>query len=88
MVYVIRAVGTDFYKIGYTGGSIEARIRQLAPGCPHELMVFCRIEGGRALETELHKRLGEFRVRNEWFWLSGDKVQFLLDLSVFHPWKP
>lgn len=88
MVYVIRAAGTDFYKIGYTGGSIEARMRQISTYCPHELTIFCVIDGGRLMEKEIHRTLRVYHARNEWFSVPLHEANSLLNLARLHPWNP
>ncbi len=85
MIYVIKAMGTNFYKIGFTGGSVQQRYKAISANCPLELTIFCTMEGGHTTEKELHRKLMAFHVRNEWFSLTTDEVHSLLDMSRFHP---
>jgi hypothetical protein len=70
MVYFIQAVTGGPVKIGYTRGSLGARLSQLQSGNPEELRVIGVRRGGRDLERELHQRLRHCHVRGEWFALS------------------
>lgn len=66
-VYVVRAKGTDLYKVGYTSGSAKERIASMQTGCPYDLEVVCELDGGRKAEQALHAVLTDFRSSGEWF---------------------
>ena len=80
-VYVLRNGHEDLFKIGRTRGELQARIRQLATGNPHQLTLFDHIETEYEVdcETFLHrslrsKRAGEGEAR-EFFALSPSEVR-------------
>lgn len=71
-VYVIRMVGTDYYKIGYTESNVSNRLKQLQTGNPHKLELVTWFYGTTADEGALHKDFAHKRAPagNEWFALS------------------
>ncbi len=58
-VYVLRSGNENLFKIGRTDGDVEARIRQLSTGNPHQLTKFDVIETEHdaLCETYLHRIL-------------------------------
>lgn len=66
MIYLIRAVGTYRYKIGYAVKPQE-RLNGLQTGCPHRLELTAVIEGNIADERHIHKALKKYRLHGEWF---------------------
>lgn len=87
-LYVIRCVGSDYYKIGITN-DVDKRIRQHQTGCPYKLKHIMTFESdfedpyGREisyLESFLHQNYRHLRVRGEWFELS---YQHLSDIMYF-----
>lgn len=76
-VYFIRAVGTDFVKIGVTDGDPERRRADLQTASPHELRVEACVRGGLSREADLHYLLREVRVRGEWFTLGEEQVAII-----------
>lgn len=73
--YVIGIEGSPLVKIGYTGGTPEARVGQLQTGLPMQLQLLWSSFGD--YEAELHARFAAHRVRGEWFDLTplGDPVE-------------
>lgn len=69
MLYVINAVGTTLYKIGYSQASPERRVNELQTGCPYPLKVILAAEGEREDEAAIHNWMDAqgWRVRSEWF---------------------
>lgn len=70
MIYAVRAVGTDFIKIGRTGElNARDRLHMLQTGCPFELELIAVGEGGRVEEQRLHLSLRAARAHHmrEWF---------------------
>lgn len=66
-VYFIQAAGNGRVKVGYTGGPVAQRLRQLQVGSPVELRVLSTRPGTRATETALHRKLARWRSHGEWF---------------------
>ena len=62
-------LGTDYYKIGYTNGTVEDRVAGLQTGCPEKLEIVCVLSGDDVLEKELHRRFWEYKTSggDEWF---------------------
>ena len=69
MIYVIRAEGTDFVKVGYAKNSVYLRLSELQIGCPHVLTLVAMNNGNLTLERQLHRKLkaSGLHVRGEWF---------------------
>ena len=84
-VYFIRAVGTDFVKIGYTSTTVRGRMNTLSTSCPHELECLFLIPSENALETEreIHDRLREFQKKGEWYEIKADPLSGFL--AVVYP---
>lgn len=72
-VYLIRAMGTYFYKVGLTKGfatDVKARLSALQTGNPHSLEVVGLVHvPSPAWEKRIHAHLRGFEApaRNEWF---------------------
>lgn len=74
MIYIIRAAGTDLFKVGYTSRHPEARLKELQTGCPHPIKVVHIMEGSLEEEGRLHEILGAYRVSGEWFKLNYERL--------------
>ena len=72
-VYIV----TDgkYFKIGYTDGAVEARIDALQTGNPNRLILVHQMDGGRALEKELHGAYAAKRLSGEWFDLTNKDLK-------------
>lgn len=74
VVYIIRALGTNSAKVGFTRWEPERRLRALQTGCPHRLELVASWPGTRAAEEFIHGMLTRFQLRaqpelegHEWF---------------------
>lgn len=76
-IYFIEAVGTGCVKIGRGAN----RLSSLQTGCPFELKVLATTFGPIRLESELHRRFAEHRVRGEWFVLSPAIQAYIRDMA-------
>ena len=76
-VYLVHCVGTDFYKIGISKISYEARLSTMQSGCPYELRLLKTAHSTRYKEVEkiLHSKFRKFRVRGEWFVFSQEQME-------------
>jgi hypothetical protein len=92
-VYILRMVGTDCCKIGYTAnGDVLQRVKALQPACPKKLEIVMQFDGGdKHLESVLHCRYKKRQLNGgkEWFDLDAFILQelreeFLPD-GVFRP---
>ena len=68
-VYVIRAKGTNKYKIGRTVKDVQDRLSSLRTGSPHELVLIeCKeFPECEAVERALHDTFAKCRGKGEWF---------------------
>jgi hypothetical protein len=55
VIYIINAMGTDLYKIGFTDGNIEKRLASLQTGCPDKLTITATLDGDETSEAERGK---------------------------------
>lgn len=74
MIYFLRAVGTEFVKIGHCGSDILKRRSAIQTGCPFDLVVEATRPGNQIDENDLHEELNDKRVRGEWFRLTREEV--------------
>jgi hypothetical protein len=65
-VYLIHAVGTKRYKIGYSTKP-KLRIKALQTHSPVPLEIISVMKGHVHLEASLHARFHQWRVQGEWF---------------------
>lgn len=76
-VYFIRADGPGLIKIG-VAGSVQHRLSTLQTASPVPLTLIAVIPGvGQPVESELHERFAEDRVRGEWFEPSAKLLSYI-----------
>jgi len=82
-IYLIHAVGSDFYKIGKTTNP-DRRILQIAPQMPFptRYVRVWRSDFMSIAEKMLHEQFEYVRTNGEWFELSGDELSALTNSSV------
>ena len=80
MIYLVKAEGTNLYKIGYTGGKAKSRVKAMQTGCPYRLSIIKEVEGSQCREKLLHEAFLGKRKQGEWFELD-DKT--LREVSVY-----
>lgn len=66
MIYAIRALGTEYVKIG-RAKSVGKRLKDLDTGCPHELHIEAIADWPEAHETAIHLYLEDHCQKLEWF---------------------
>lgn len=66
-VYMVQAGVGGPVKIGVTRRNIKVRLTALRNGSAEELRLLGLFEGGRELESELHRRFAAARLCGEWF---------------------
>lgn len=66
MVYVIGSAGSTVVKIGTTG-NVETRLRGMQTSNPLLLVAHWSCRGNVELESYLHRRFDEIRLKGEWF---------------------
>jgi Meiotically up-regulated gene 113 len=88
-VYLIRQVGTNYYKIGITA-NLNKRLKQLQTGSANQLEIFHSIEVTNRKEVEkvLHLKYKQCQVRRngEWFKFSGWQVREVV--KTMNAYKP
>jgi len=88
MIYVIRAVGTNYYKIGHSDrDDYSLRLNELQTGSPYDLETLLYIDGDAKDEKRIHDALSSFRTRREWFEIDPDKM-FVVMFSAILLRKP
>lgn len=76
-VYFVQVGFSGPIKIGYTATSVIQRVASLQTSCPEKLRLLASIDGGRAIEAELHVRFAKYRKTGEWFEPHPDLIAFL-----------
>jgi hypothetical protein len=68
------------YKIGITDGTVQERITQLQTGNPFEIFEYDSFhsQAAQLIELHLHKRWAQERVRLEWFKLSKELLETII----------
>lgn len=66
-IYVIRQVGTNYYKIGFSETHPERRWKELKTGTPNGLKVITYFRGSMRDEARLHEAFKRFARHGEWF---------------------
>lgn len=76
-IYLIHQWGTDYYKIGYTRGSVNKRLKTLQTGTPNELTVvsFYESDYAKLIESTFHRIYKPLKVNGEWFELPNNVVK-------------
>ena len=76
-VYFVRAIGSEFMKIGWTRDCAINRMCDLQVGCPYELRLAAELTGSLNVEYRLQQRFAGLHVRGEWFLFDGDLAAFV-----------
>jgi hypothetical protein len=66
VIYAIRAVGTEFVKIG-VASSVSRRLKELDTGCPHDLHIEAVADWPDSQESAIHRYLSAHCEKLEWF---------------------
>ena len=83
MIYLIRAEKTNLYKIGYTSGKAEDRVKALQTGCPHKISIVRELMGDQTREKRLHSIFSKYRKEGEWFEFDKETLKKVEDEMVF-----
>jgi hypothetical protein len=88
MIYVIRAVGSDFVKIGYTKSkrTLPRRLKTLKGSCPFKLIIEAEMEGSKLKERCLHSFCISRHESGEWFRLTEDEIKRMI--AKYSNWTP
>lgn len=85
MLYFIRS--GQYVKIGISEAP-HRRIASIQTSNPDELEVLAVVEGGAALEAEMHRRFAALHYRGEWFRDDAIIRQAIASMQTLPPRKP
>ena len=68
----------DHIKIGISE-SPNHRLSEMQIGNPSKLRIYCIIKGGAYLEKKLQDRFKKYKIRGEWFKLTGELKNFIFE---------
>jgi hypothetical protein len=83
MIYIIKMIDTNFYKIGFTDSdSPDSRIASLQTGCPRKIELIGTVAGSERDEVWLQSQFTIYKSGGgqEWFNLPEEAVQNLMIL--------
>ena len=85
-VYIIRASGTDLYKIGFSSSPLGKRLNQLTSGCPYPLQVVLDLpcSNAKELEKKSHKRFADRKQKGEWFVFIAAQIEVAISFCRTH----
>ena len=75
-VYFVQAKKMGLIKIGYST-NVQKRLGALSTGCPDALELLCVVKGDQKLESKVHQKFAEDRVKGEWFNPSPGLLAFI-----------
>lgn len=75
IVYFIKS--SDAIKIGTTNGNANKRLKELQTGNPENLILIGQCNGGVETEAMLHRVLGSYHKRGEWFRADPDLISII-----------
>lgn len=73
-VYVVSPKDSHAVKIGWTGGPVSVRLRQLQAGHQEPLVLLREVSGPISLESAFHRRFSDQRISGEWFKLVPEML--------------
>lgn len=81
MIYFVayKGITKSPIKIGYTEDytRLKTRVASMQTGSPWEIEVLGTMEGGYALERDLHRLFADWRIRGEWFQHSTPLINLI-----------
>ncbi len=77
-LYVIKCIGTDFYKIGKSY-NVKKRLQSLNVACPLDLeLVFkVKVDEYSLAEIKIHKQFLDYRHKGEWFVFNAEELELV-----------
>ena len=66
-IYLLCAVGTSFWKIGFSAHSVGRRAMDIQCACPFEVRIAGVAPGTMRIERRIHRALWRYRFNGEWF---------------------
>ena len=85
VVYFIRCLGTDYYKIGISQSFVH-RILSISSSNPHKIKILKVWKPSRYKEFEkiLLKSLSYYRIKGEWFVLTEEIAKQILEIKDYN----
>jgi len=77
MIYFIQSGKAGPIKIGFTANDVNERLSALQAATPEKLQILMTKEGGKRLESQLHKKFDSLNIRREWFQPGEILVEFI-----------
>lgn len=75
IIYIIRAINTNNFKVGKSNkSSLEKRLQAIKTGCPYPCEIYATFPGSYELETKIHSELSPFRTNGEWFCIDDNSI--------------
>lgn len=78
-VYFVQNGRSKRVKIGYSS-HYRSRVGNIQSGTPDKLRLLGVVRGGKAVESELHKRFASYRISGEWFRFEGELAEYVQSL--------
>jgi hypothetical protein len=82
IVYVMLDASARRIKVGWTGGAVEKRRRNLEGATGRSLWLLAAVPGTRDDERAAHARLAESRIKGEWFALTADATEWVVEMAA------
>lgn len=83
-IYLIKIYNDSevLYKIGFTRGDPENRLKALETGNPNDMEIFkvFKTNFNTKIESAVHSRFKHKRVKNEWFRLNKEDVDNFINI--------
>lgn len=81
--YVYVLSGGGYYKIGFSK-HVNVRVKQISPKLPFDVKLVCTIETDDMVRAEayLHGKYASKRAKGEWFALTDEDLEWLLDTDA------
>lgn len=80
-LYIMESEAMGAVKVGRTWGDVEKRANQLRTACPDIRVSFVYVDKW-AVEPAVHRRLRDFCIGGEWFSLSANEVDFVIQEEI------
>lgn len=74
-LYVIRGIGTEMYKVGFTRRDPEKRMAELQAYSPVRLELFGAARGTYQDEQRWHRAMTDFASHGEWYFISDSVLR-------------
>lgn len=80
VVYFIKRSSDNAIKIGYSG-CMKQRWSLLRCTAESELTILAIIDGGKKVESRLHDKFADHRIKGEWFYPCEELIKYIAALG-------